>query len=342
MNQRKKTKRLAIIIIILTLIMLGAIGTAVYLKYILNDTQTELALAQEEMEANKKIVYIISTADGTGVKAGEILEENVNVKKQQVYSGLEDYNYMPEEDLGSTALVDMYEGMTVMANMVTPLSVSADTREYELQVVNLMVDQEEDDYIDVRIMFPDGTDFLVLSKKPVHNLNLENCVFWTYLNEEEILRMASATIDAFTITGTKIYATRYVESSLQEEATPNYLVNSYVRDMMDPTSSFYDSNLLTKAIDTLNASARASLEQRLGKLSDEKLEAVAEGHEISDTAKTSVLTGLGLAENGEENFDGNYNDDYTTEDALNNAAESTLEEDVTADTEAQTDETVAE
>lgn len=301
---------------ILTLLVLAAAGTAVYLKMTLNDTQDVLASAQEEMEANKKIVYVVSTDDGFGISKGDILQENVNVKKQQIYSGLEDYNYITEEDMGSTAVVDMYEGMTVMTNMITPLDIANDTREYELQVVNLMVDQKENDYVDIRIMFPDGTDFLILPKKPVFNLNLENCVFWTYLNEEEILRMASATIDAYTITGTKIYATRYVESSLQEQATPNYLVNEYVQDMMDPTSAFYDNNLLTKAIDTLNAIARSNLEERLGKLSDEKLEAVAEGHGIEDTAKTSVLTGLGLQDNGEENFDGNYNNEVMTEDAV--------------------------
>ena len=316
MKQNKKIKRLSIFIVILTLLVLAAAGTAVYLKMTLNDTQDVLASAQEEMEANKKIVYVVSTDDGFGISKGDILQENVNVKKLQIYSGLEDYNYITEEDMGSTAVVDMYEGMTVMTNMITPLDIANDTREYELQVVNLMVDQKENDYVDIRIMFPDGTDFLILPKKPVFNLNLENCVFWTYLNEEEILRMASATIDAYTITGTKIYATRYVESSLQEQATPNYLVNEYVQDMMDPTSAFYDNNLLTKAIDTLNAIARSNLEERLGKLSDEKLEAVAEGHGIEDTAKTSVLTGLGLQDNGEENFDGNYNNEVMTEDAV--------------------------
>ena len=327
MKQNKKIKRLSIFIVILTLLVLAAAGTAVYLKMTLNDTQDVLASAQEEMDANKKIVYVVSTDDGFGISKGDILQENVNVKKQQIYSGLEDYNYITEEDMGSTAVVDMYEGMTVMTNMITPLDIANDTREYELQVVNLMVDQKENDYVDIRIMFPDGTDFLILPKKPVFNLNLENCVFWTYLNEEEILRMASATIDAYTITGTKIYATRYVESSLQEQATPNYLVNEYVQDMMDPTSAFYDNNLLTKAIDTLNAIARSNLEERLGKLSDEKLEAVAEGHGIEDTAKTSVLTGLGLQDNGEENFDGNYNNEAMTEDA---AAEGSQDETDTA------------
>ena len=86
MKQNKKIKRLSIFIVILTLLVLAAAGTAVYLKMTLNDTQDVLASAQEEMQANKKIVYVVSTDDGFGISKGEILQENVNVKKQHLKS----------------------------------------------------------------------------------------------------------------------------------------------------------------------------------------------------------------------------------------------------------------
>ncbi len=289
---KRKVKTLTVIAIIFAVMFCCALAAFIMTRMTLNE---EVAINQEalgEMEANKKTVYVVSTADGSGIGHGEIVEEGVNVVKQTVYTGLEEYNYISEDDLGSTAIVDIYEGMTVMDNMVSPVSIETDTREYEMQVVNLMTDQEENDVVDIRIMFPDGSDFLVLPKKQIKNLNLPNCVFWTYLNEEEILRMASATIDAYTITGTKIYATRYVEGNLQEEAIPTYLVNASVADQMDPSSSFYDKNLLTKAQTTLNTIARQNLEASLTVLSDERLAAVAEGHNLEDTAKTSVLTGI--------------------------------------------------
>ena len=84
-----------------------------------------------------------------------------------------------------------------------------------------------------------------------------------------------------------------MEINLQKEAVPTYLVNATVQDMMDSTSAFYDKNLLTKAITTLNALARKNMEERLALLSEEKLSAVSEGHGIEDTAKNAVLTGLG-------------------------------------------------
>lgn len=292
MNSKKKIKILTIFLVIFIVgcACLGAAYTMVRME--LNDEILINNAALSEMGANQKTVYVVSTEDGSGIGHGEIIEENVNVVKQNVYTGLESFNYITEEDLGSVAIVDIYEGMTVMDNMVTAVAIETDTREYEMQVVNLMTDQMENDVIDIRIMFPDGSDFLVLPKKQVKNLNLPNCVFWTYLNEEEILRMASATIDAYTITGTKIYAARYVESNLQEEAIPTYLVNAAVQDQMDSTSSYYDWNLLTKATTTLNQLARQNMEQKLALLSEERLAAVADGHGLEDTAKNSVLAGV--------------------------------------------------
>ena len=219
---KKKVKKLTIALVFVITILLVVTAAYVVTRMELKEESEKYELALDEMAANKQLVYVVSTADGSGIEHGEIVEEGVNVMKQTVYTGLESYNYITADDLGTTAIVDIYEGMTVMANMVTPLEIETDSREYEIQVVNLMVDQKENDYVDIRIMFPDGSDYLVLPKKQVKNLALEECVFWTYLNEEEILRMASATIDAYTITGTKIYATRYVESNLQDQAIPTY------------------------------------------------------------------------------------------------------------------------
>lgn len=287
--KKAKILKFFIAICFIVIILLG-IGL-VSLKMNNDELSLDIEAYIAEMQQNQQTVYVVSTDDGLGIEKGEILEEGVNVVKQLVYTGLESYNYITEEDLGSTAIVDMDEGLTVMVNMVTPLTIEKDTREYEIQVANLMVDQSENDFVDIRIMFPDGSDFLVLPKKQIKNLSLEECVFWTYLNEEEILRLASATIDAYTITGTKIYATRYVESNLQEDATPTYLVNSVVQEMMNTSSAYYDVNLLTKATTTLNAQARENLESRLYGLTEEHLEAVNDGHGLEDTAKTSVLVG---------------------------------------------------
>ena len=106
------------------------------------------------------------------------------------------------------------------------------------------------------------------------------------MNEDEIMRMASAIIDAFTISGTKIYTTRYIESTLQEDAVPNYVVKPEVLDLINS-----DPNITEIATKTLNLQARIDLEQRLSGLTDDHLNAVVAGHQIEDTCCQQVDDG---------------------------------------------------
>lgn len=288
---KKKVKSLTLVVVIL-LILVVALGAALFMnRSKLTKTLEENNAFQQEMAQNQKTVYVAKT----DIRHGDVLKigDDGNVMESNVYTGLPLNVYITADDIGTTAIIDIPVGQTIFKTMVTSVDVENDTRIQELQVVRLMQDQQEGDYVDIRIMFPNGKDMLVLPKKQIKNLDLENCVFNTYLNEEEILRMASATIDAYTVTGTVIYANRYVETNLQESAEPTYLVNTAVQEMFDPLSPYYDKNLLTKAIQTLNYNARLDMEGKLRNLTTEKLAAVAAGHALEDTAKNSALTGDG-------------------------------------------------
>lgn len=278
---RKNKLKLVISILVAVSIILCACIAIIYVgKKALDEKQAQINDLQYEIDANKQIVYVAMK----DVSAGETLVEGENIMKQEIFTGLEAGYYMTDEMVGGIAVLDIKALQPIMEDMVTSLSITKDTREYEIAVANLMTDQEEYDYVDVRIMFPTGEDYTILSKKDMHNLNLESCVFYSYLNEDEILRMASATIDAFTVTGTYIYTTRYVEPSLQDVSTPNYVVRPEVIDLINS-----DPNILSVAKDTLNLQARINLEERLRGLTEDALKAVAEGHEIYDVAKQSAL-----------------------------------------------------
>ena len=278
---------MVVTILILVVAVLITGGIIAYGVGELNDYKATEQVLMDELTRNSRIVYV--ACDG-GIKSGDIIadvEEGGNVMAQEIYSGIEPTYYINEEDMGSIALIDIQEGQPVMKNMITTLEITGDTREVEITVVDLMVDQKVNDYIDIRIMFPNGEEYAVLSKKEIKNLVLESSIFYTYLNEEEILRLASATVDAYTMTGTKIYATRYIEPTLQNATIPNYLVRAETLDLM--TS---DPNIVTLAQNTMNLSARMSMEQRLSGLTEEQLAAVADGHGLQDTAKTAVLTNV--------------------------------------------------
>lgn len=278
--RKSKTKILVSSLILTILILLAAIIIIATGKKMIDDYKIQIADMQYEMDANKQTVYVASE----NIVAGMTLEEDVNVYKQQIYTGLESDSYMQEEDMGSIAIIDIPMGEPIMRNEITPLYIAKDTREYEISVAALMTDQSQYEYVDVRIMFPNGEDYIVLSKKPVLNMHLENCVFYTYLNEDEILRIASATIDAYTISGTRIYTTRYVEQNIQDEAVPNYVVSAETIDLINS-----DPNITSIATETMNLEARMDLESRLLGLTEDQLKAVSSGHELTDTAKNAVL-----------------------------------------------------
>ncbi len=289
---RKNKFKLIISILVAVLIILAGCIAIIYVgKKTLDEKTAQINELQYEIDANKKVVYVAKK----DISAGETLVVNENIMKQEIRTGLEEEYYLPESAVGGVAILDIRELEPIMADMVTTLKVQPDTREYEIAVANLMTDQQDYDYVDVRIMYPTGEDFTVLPKKPVHDLILENCVFNTYLTEDEILRMASATIDAYTVTGTYIYTTRYVEPNLQEESVPNYVVRPEVIDLINS-----DPNILSIAKETLNLEARINLEQRLIGLSEDTLKAVSEGHGIADTAKRSAQLGVQYSANSED------------------------------------------
>jgi len=278
---RKNKLKLVISILVAVIIILIACLAIIYVgKKALDEKQNRINELQYEIDANKQVVYVAKSK----ISAGETLIEGKNIMKQEIYTGLEGAYYLADDMVGGIAVIDIKELQPIMSNMVTSLLITKDTREYEISVANLMTDQAEHDYVDVRIMFPTGEDYTILTKKDIHNLSLENSVFYSYLNEDEILRMASAIIDAYTVTGTYIYTARYVEPSLQDEAIPNYVVRAEVIDLINS-----DPNILSIAKESLNLQARINLEERLRGLKDDALKAVSEGHKLHDTAKSKAL-----------------------------------------------------
>lgn len=310
--KKNKMRTLIGIIIAVSACLIACISVIALAKKALNEREQQIVDLETEIDANKKIVYVAMRE----IKAGEVLENGVNVMLQQIYSNFDEDLYVhTQEQLGQIALLNIDASQPIFTNMCSPLKITQDSREYEIDVANLMVDQKPDDYVDVRIMFPTGEDYLILAKKPVKNLIKENSIFYSYLNEDEILRMASATIDAYTVSGTYIYTTRYISSSLQEDAEPNYLVKPEVIDLINS-----DPNILDIATKTLNLNARIKMEERLKGLTEVQLEAIAAGHEIQDTAKSSVLLDVEY----EDSYEAYGQDD--TEDAESEENEGTESE----------------
>lgn len=265
MKEKRRQKNLMTGLIILVILLIGTLFYGYFQYKTVNEEKSSL---NASLSANTQTVYVAKRL----IERGEtIISEgtDANVELQTVYTGLEAYNYITEDEIGDVATIDIAEGVPIMCVMVADKTLTNDSREFEVAAVNIATDQREYDVIDVRILFPDGSDYIVLSKLEINELSLENCIFTSILNEEEILRYSCAIIDAYTTPGTKLYTTRYVESSLQDAAEPNYPVSDVTRALIQS-----DPNVVTKATNTLNATARQDLEIRLGLIEPEDMDAV--------------------------------------------------------------------
>ena len=113
-------------------------------------------------------------------------------------------------------------------------------------MIELQTQIQTGDYIDVRLRMPDGTDYIVVSKKkieiPTINGGDSLNTIKIRVSEEEIMLMSNAIVEAYWAKGSKLYATTYVEPGMQNQVTPTYLPSDKVVRLMDT-----DPNILTVA-----------------------------------------------------------------------------------------------
>lgn len=278
-------KGLKIALVIMTIIALGLGGVSYYLfTQYTSEKETKLTYL-DELDSYSRSVYVTIE----DVKAGDILKEGKNVEKQNFSTALPKEFFISEDFLNKMALTDIATGTPVYKSMVSDKEIDSLTRTLELQTVTLPLTLTNGTYADVRILFPNGEDYIVLSKKRVSNLMLEDCTFTTELNEEEIERLSSAIIDTFVVTGTKMYLSTYVAPNVQPESVPTYLVRKETIDAMAINPNLAN---VSKCASTINSALRTQMEERLANLTEEQLTAVQKGHEIEDTANASALMGI--------------------------------------------------
>lgn len=148
---------------------------------------------------------------------GEVITDdmlkNVSVHKSTVPSGA----------LSSAAIVGSVANFNIPANipltstMITSEIIAGDVREQELNTVIMPSDLTVGDFIDIRIMFPNGTDYVVLATKQVKNLT--NQTMWIDISEDERLILNGAMVDSFLRTGSKLYATKYIDAATQKTSS---------------------------------------------------------------------------------------------------------------------------
>lgn len=266
MNSRQRRRVILAFIVGGTVLILFLLATLFYFQTkqasFEEQLQFEYEIKMKEWEtveqAAKTRVLVVSRGISSGMtlQAGDVKIVEVS-SAQAAHGSLKE----PSAVVGKIAKIDLQPNMPLVASMLwedKPLP--RDVRVQEFNVIQLPTNLQQGQFVDVRINFPTGEDFIVLSKKKVRNLS--GTIVWYEMNETEILRVSSAIIDAY-LQGARLYALTYVDPGMQEAAIANYPSNPKVLNLMER-----DPNLLEEAKTALARGLRTTLDNNLNAMSD--------------------------------------------------------------------------
>ncbi|MBP1903407.1 hypothetical protein J2Z32_000019 [Paenibacillus turicensis] len=272
-------------------------------KYEMNivELENKLSIAEKQLNQEKETVTVLN-AD---YRAGEILKEQdlvtVSLPKVAVPKNFANL----QDAVGKYMKIDLDKNALVTKNMLYEEGITPDDlRNQEFRLIQLPMKLFKNDFVDVRIKFPTGQDFIVLSKKKVEDLN--NQTIWYHMNEKEILTMSSAIVDAYLQDAT-IYALSYVEPYLQTQAIITYPPNLKVQELISS-----DPNIVNVATMYLEKKAREKLESDMKSMTDEERQKYLSGKTAEEQNNAGVSNYNGEQQNNtsEQNslFNSNQNE----------------------------------
>lgn len=163
-----------------------------------------------------------------------------------------------EDVKGKITKIDLLPGAILETTMLMDYELKADDRELDIVLDEMPIGLEPGDYVDLRISFPLGQDFVVMVKKQVVAINSNTIKL--IVNEEDVHHYESVKADKSLYQSTKLYTTKYVEYGLQPAAASYYPVTNEVLQTL-----IKDPNINTDDWQK-NFEARFNLEMELASL----------------------------------------------------------------------------
>ena len=236
-------------------VITSAVVTAVILIVIfvgisaifLSQNNKKIAELTKKSEVVQRYVFAKDLTVGDVVTASDVLL--VDVKGESAPN--DSYEFMGDM-IGRRLKVNANAKTIVTESLfyVEDKNPNMDTRLQEFNMITLPSDVDEGDYIDIRMRFPTGEDYLVLAGKKIQSfgaLGTESNTVFLKLDEEEIVKMGSAIIESYIRDGIYLYANKYVDADAQlfDYDRVNY-VELYEKARYEIVSGEYSGDVLVK------------------------------------------------------------------------------------------------
>ena len=231
---QRKARNSFLLGMLLMLIITGAIIAFLMLQLM------NMRREEQELEASYVTVYTLNR----NVDSGEEVSQ-ADFTITQVINSTAPTDYLTPSDLPTSedgsmiAKIAMTSGTVLSREMlyIDEEVTGDDVRKQEYNMFVLPTDLVTGDYVDVRLLLPGGTDYIVVSKKQVEIPNVAGVdstdTISIELSEDETLLLSNAIVDAFRVNGARLYVNKYTEPGIQEAATPTYPVNYEVMQLIE-------------------------------------------------------------------------------------------------------------
>lgn len=329
-NPMQRQKRVSFLLGMLVMLIIAAIVIALLFMQLIN-----LKKEQDAIKAAERTVYVVSedVSSGSGIQITAI--EGDTSREPNVTQDVADASVVPENvatasdfysDEGQSqprsdlvAKIDLKAGTILTKDMLTTSSeqVTNDLRKQEYNMLSLPTDLVDGDFVDVRIRFGNGQDYIVVSKKQVSIPEIAGApaegVININLSEDESIAMSSAIIELYQLKAVEMYVSRYTDPGMQVAATPTYPVSSEALNLMDSNPNIVDEakaaiasrynrnlreNYINNQINSVDSDERksnleSSVEQHITQqkeLRQQYLQSLEDAAAATDAAATSTTT----------------------------------------------------
>lgn len=279
---QKKARNSFLLGMIITLVVCAIIGVILYIAVI----------GPENKASKEKGTATKAYALNRDVKSGQEITADM-LSTINTYSNLIPQNYIDSTIVANVgngkkviAKVDLYKNTILTASTVTTEenTVTKDVRTMEYNMLTLPINLTIGDYVDIRITFPDGQDFIVIAKKEIKNIQGNTVTF--DMSEADIVMLNSAIVESYIMKASNIYIAKYAEPGMQEKAANTYVPTAEVIRLIETDSNIVSTakNELTSRFD---ANIRSQMNSTVNQYSEQGLTNVEEGiqKQIEDAKK---------------------------------------------------------
>lgn len=256
-------KKTIIIVSAIVVVVIAATTTVLHFVHSreMNQLSSQVATLNSTLDAIGPIVtcYTVSAVTFPGQEISDDL-----IVKQSIPESLTNKTFAKKDDIvGKYSKVSISPGTPITTDMVMKDKILDSERDIDITANRWPIGLKVGDYVDLRITYPRGEDFIVLSHKRV--MSMVNQTIKINASEEEQVLYQSALVDFYLSRGygSDIYLTRYIEPGIQADAKVFYSIPTRIATVVAQ-----DPNIVDKAQVSVAKNLRSTIDAARAKFGE--------------------------------------------------------------------------